>query len=128
MKDWIIFLFIHVIVPVIGITVYTMLVRRMKQDQTTNPPIIQLFWIFGTYGVAIILILTSLIWKWSGMASIGAFASVTVGLIITVITAFSVFKKMNQSKYHNLTFWLSISYIGFVILIVSSSIIYNGLR
>lgn len=128
MKDWIIFLFVHLLIPIIGITIYVMLVKKMKKEEIPNPPITQLFWVFGTYGVFIILILTSLIWKWSGMASIGAFASLTIGPIIACISAYSVYKNRRLTRYHKLTYWLSIVYVGFVVLAISSSIIYNGIK
>ena len=128
MRDWIIFLFVHLVIPIIGIIFYGLLVRRIKQKQITEPPTVQLFWIFGTHGVMIILIMTSLIWKWSGMASLGAFASVSIGPLITGATAISVLKKRRLSIYHKWTFWLSVGYIGLVLSIISSSLVYNGIK
>lgn len=126
MNHWIVFLFIHVAIPAIGIGAYAMLTRKIKQEQTPKPPIMQLFWLFGLYGVVIILILTSLIGKWSGMASLGGFASVSVGPIIAGIIAFKVFENRSLTKYHKLTFWLSIGYLGLVFLVISASVIYNA--
>ncbi len=100
----------------------------MKLEETPNAPITQLFWLFGTYGVLTILILTSLIWKWSGMASIGAFATLTIGPIIAGVSAYTVYKNRKLTKYHKLTYWLSIGYVGIVLLTISTSLIYNGIK
>ena len=83
----------------------------MAKDEILDPPNMSLFWIFGTYGVALILILTSLFWKWSGMASIGAFASILFGPIIMITAVAKNFKKMKQSVYHKLVIYLSIGYM-----------------
>ena len=121
-------MFVHLAIPLIGIAVYVFLVKRMKKEEIPDAPIAQLFWLFGTYGVVLILILTSLIWKWSGMASIGAFATMTIGPIIAGISAFSVYKKRRFTNYHKWTYFLSIGYIGFVLLTICSSLIYNGIK
>ena len=128
MKDGIIFLFVHLVVPIMGMAVYLILVKRMKKEDTPNAPVAQLFWLFGTYGVLTILVLTSLIWKWSGMASIGAFASLTIGPIIAGVSAFSVYKNRKLTKYHKLAYWLAIGYVGVVLLAICSSLIYYGIR
>lgn len=118
MRDWVIFLTIHLVIPIIGIIVFLLLKRKMNTEKTPHAPTLQLFLIFGTYGIVIILLLTSLMWKWSGMASLGAIASVSIGPAIMVGTAFSTFNERNLTKYHKLTFWLSIAYIGSVLAIV----------
>ena len=126
MNDWIVFLFVHIVVPLLGIATYLTLLRKMRHRAVPNAPTKELFWVFGTYGVLIILVLTSLMWKWSGMASLGAFASMTIGPVITGIAAISVYKNRNLTPYHQLTFWLSVGYIGIVLLVISSSLIYNA--
>jgi len=98
----------------------------MKKEETPNAPVTQLFWLFGTYGVLTIIVLTSLIWKWSGMASIGAFASLTIGPIIVGVCAFSVYKNRKLTKYHKLAYWLAVGYFGLVLFAICSSLIYNG--
>lgn len=128
MKNCIIFLFIHVVVPIIGIIVYIISVKRIKKKEITNAPITQLFWLFGTYGVLFILVLTAILWKWSGMASIGAFASLTIGLIIAGASASSVYKHRNLTKYHKLVYWLALGYIGIILMAICSSLIYNGFK
>ena len=128
MKDWFIFLFVHIAIPVLGMAVYLMLLRKMKNDGTPNPPSTELFWLFGIYGVVVILVLTSLIWKWSGMASIGAFLAIIIGPIIAGISAFSVYKNRKLTKYHIFTYWLSMGYIGFVLLVISASLLINGIK
>ena len=125
MKEWIIFLLIHVIVPAFGIGAYLLLIRRMKREQIPNAPSGQLFWIFGTYGVLFILVLTALFWKWSAMASLGVFASASIGPIILGIIAFMSFRNRRASLYHSWTFRSSAVYVGLVFLVICASLINN---
>jgi len=58
----------------------------MKKDNIQNKPEVELFMIFATYGGLLLVILTELFWKWSGMASLGTFylilgAPIVMGLI-----------------------------------------------
>lgn len=116
MIDWVVFLLIHVFVPMVGIVLYLRLVRRMKSENVPNSPTIQLFFVFETYGVLVMLILTALFWKWSGMASIGFFGLIVFGPIIMGYTAYDNFRKQNLSYYHRYTYWASVSF--FVILVL----------
>ena len=72
--------------------------------------------------------MTALIWKWLGMASIGAFAAMTIGLIIAASSAVSVYKKSRLTDYHKWIYFLSIGYIGFVLFTTCASLIYNGIQ
>lgn len=112
-------------VPVIGVIAYFWLVRRMKKEDVPEAPSIQLFWIFGTYGVLLILLLTSIMWKWSGMASLGAFAAILVGLVIMGITALTTYKNRLLSAYHTIAFWLSVAFFGIILVLIGTSILIN---
>jgi hypothetical protein len=125
MEDFVIIWFIYFVIPVIGILFYFVLVNKMKKEAIPNAPVVQLLLLFGNYGVLLILILTSVLWKWSGMASIGAFGIITIGPVFAGICAFSVYKNRKLSRYHKLTYKLSIGYLGFVILLILSSLIYS---
>ena len=62
---------IHFIIPVLGIVLYVVLLNKMKKANIQNPPIIALFIEFFIYGGLLLIILTSLFWYWSAMASLG---------------------------------------------------------
>ena len=84
-----------------------------------------LFWIFGIYGVALILMLTTLFWKWSGMASIGAFGLISFGSLLMIGISIINFKKKNVSVYHKFSLYASIS---FLILIIGTFLFANLIR
>ncbi|MBK7221868.1 MAG: hypothetical protein IPH94_11260 [Saprospiraceae bacterium] len=128
MNDFIVIWFIHFAIPVFGIFIFIKLLIKMKKEAIPDAPVVQLFLLFGNYGVLLILILTSVMWKWSGMASIGAFGTVTIGPILAGICAFSVYKNRKLTRYHKLTYKLSIGYLGFVLLLILSSLIYSGTK
>lgn len=121
-------MFIYIVIPTIGIAVYTLLVKQMKRQEIADAPQSQLFWLFGTYGVVLILILTSLIWKWSGMASIGVFGSVTIGSLVAAVSAYSVYGKRKLTIYHKWTYFLSIGYLGFILFLICMSLIYHDIK
>lgn len=97
-------------------------------EEIPNAPSLELFFVFGTYGVMLILILTSLMWRWSGMASLGAFAAMSLGPLIMGAIAYSTYKNRELSKYHKLTYQLSIAYFGFALLVILSSLVFQVMR
>src|SRR5690554_8111796 len=62
---------IHLVNPVLGIVFYVFLVNKMKKANIKNPPNAALFLEFFIYGGLLLIILTSLFWYWSAMASLG---------------------------------------------------------
>ena len=106
----IIAIIIHLIIPIIGIMFFIDLVRKMRFEKVENPPVIELFLIFATYGGLLLVILTSLFWKWSGMASIGTFYLIIIAPIIMGIISYKTHKNKTISKYHNWFYKVSLSY------------------
>jgi len=93
-------LFIHLIVPIIGIAYFLLLVKKIKEEQISKPPILELFLLFLTYGVLIIIFLTTLVWKWSALASLGAFYLILIAPIIMLILIFKMRDEKNTSRFH----------------------------
>ena len=91
---------IHLVIPLTGLLIYLGLVRKMKKEKITDPPTIDLFLIFSTYGGLLLVTLTTLFWKWSGMASLGAFYLILVAPVIMGVIAFINYKKKELSIYH----------------------------
>lgn len=106
----IIAIIIHLIVPIIGIIFFIDLIRKMRFEKIENPPIIDWFLIFATYGGLLLVVLTTLFWKWSGMASIGTLYLIIVAPVIMGIISYLNYKKKSISKYHNWVYKISISY------------------
>ncbi|MDX1651301.1 MAG: hypothetical protein R3277_02340 [Brumimicrobium sp.] len=105
---------IHFIIPVLGFVFYAVLLNKMKKANIQNPPIIALFLEFFIYGGLLLIILTSLFWYWSAMASLGyIFVLFVAPFIMLGLTIYYLWKR-NDSNYHKLTFYLASLYIPIV--------------
>jgi hypothetical protein len=78
----------------------------MYKNEILNPPVIEFFLIFFTYGGLLVLLVTSFFMQWSGMASIGAFYLFLLAPFIMAILAYLHRNNRLISKYHN---WVYIS-------------------
>ena len=119
MADLMIFLAIHLIVPLAGLLYFLYLIVRMKKDKIQKPPIISLFIVFVVYGLLLLLLFTELFWHWSGMASFGAFFLILGTPIPMAVIAFVNWRRRAISKYHKWIFILGLAYffIGGVLMI-----------
>lgn len=85
MKDGFIFLFIHFGIPILGLVFYLRLALQMRKAKIPKTPLLPLLGLTLIYSFAFILILTSLIWRWSAMASLGLVFNNTIGPLIALI-------------------------------------------
>jgi len=95
---------IHLLVPIVGLLSYILLIRKIKIEKINNPPNIDFFLIFATYGGLLLVILTTAFWEWSGMASLGTFYLIIGGPIVMGIIAYRNYRKKGLSKYHILAY------------------------
>jgi hypothetical protein len=116
MKEIIIAVIIHLIIPIVGLFMFLKLATKMKSE-IIHPPILEFFIIFATYGGLILVILTSIFWKWSGLASLGTFYLILAAPILLGIISYQQFKKRRISKFHYLAFQISALYFIIVPLI-----------
>ncbi len=107
-------LLIHVVIPLIGIMAYRNLVRKIKRENIPEPPIWSLFFVFATYGSLLVMILSSFMGHWSGMASLGAAYLVLVAPFIMGLVVLRIYEFKPLSKYHRAVFKAAALY--FVIL------------
>ena len=110
LKEIIIALSIHLIIPLIGLLYFLRLKKQMKSENVQEAPTTELFIIFATYGGLLLVTLTTILWQWSGMASLGTFYLVVGAPIAMGVIAHRQKKKVNISKYHRWTNNLSFSY------------------
>ena len=126
-KDIIIALTIHLILPLTGISFYLRLKKKMKSENIANPPTIELFIIFATYGGLLLVTLTTLFWQWSGMASLGPFYLILAAPIAMGLIAYRHRQTKTISKYHNWTYISGLSYFAiapvtfFILFLVSKN-------
>ncbi len=111
---------IYFIMPLLGLILYVFMIRKMENANLEYTPKGEYFAIFFVYGGILIILLTEFFWKWSGLASLGAFFLISIAPIILGIIAFSLYKKRMKSKYNLWAFRLSFFYE----LIVSAVIIF----
>lgn len=114
--DIIIAVTVHFIVPLAGLLAYLGLVRRIKKEQVNDAPIRDLFLIFATYGGLLLVVLTSLLWKWSAMASLGTFYLLLGGPFIMGYIAYKNRNRITESKYHMWTYKSGLLYIPILAL------------
>ncbi len=118
--DTIIAVLIHLVVPLAGLLTYMGLVRRIKKENVVDPPVLDLFLIFATYGGLLLVVLTSLMWKWSALASLGTFYLILVGPIFMGYIAYKNRNRIMESKYHMWTYKSGLLYfpclaLGFIL-------------
>jgi len=101
---------IHLLVPIVGLLSYILLIRKIKMEKINNPPNIDFFLIFATYGGLILVMLTTVFWKWSGMASLGTFYLIIGGPIVMGIIAYRNYRNKGLSKYHMLAYKAGLFY------------------
>jgi FtsH-binding integral membrane protein len=104
------FLLIHVITPIIGLLGFLFLKKKILKESIENPPLIDLFFIFSIYGGILLIILTELFWKWSGMASLGAFFLTIPGFVIMAIIGYRNYKFRHVSIYHKISYLCGLAY------------------
>jgi len=78
---------VNFVVPLAGLKLFLSLRERMLEEQIERPPLIPLFIIFATYGGLLVVVLTVLFWRWSGMASLGVFYLVLVAPVAMTVLA-----------------------------------------
>ena len=122
-KDIFIALIIHLIIPLTGLLFFLRIKRQMKIENIINAPTHELFIIFSTYGGLVLVLLTTLFWKWSGMASIGTFYLSIIAPILMILVCYRQFKFKNKSYYNLIAFWAGLLY--FLIAPLTLALIYK---
>lgn len=99
-----VFLFIHLLVPMGGVIAYLRLMAKLKSLNLSGSLDIYFFLIFFTYGGLLMVLLTDIMWKWSAIASLGTFYLLLPAPILMALTAFNNKKVKSVSKYHLFVF------------------------
>jgi small-conductance mechanosensitive channel len=103
------FVGIHVLVPLIGMAAFVLLCRKMQRT-TQSPPFLSYFILFAIFGGWLMVCLTALFWRWSGLASIGVAALVLVAPFVTAGVAIRLRSKRTISTFHRGAYFASIAY------------------
>ena len=127
-KQFLIGISIHLLVPIAGLLGYFRLLAKMKLGNLKPLPSLELFLIFLTYGGCLIVALTTFFWEWSGMASIGVFYLILLAPILMGAIAKRMSKVRNVSTYHQVIYWASLTYLLLVYLVVVPLVVIMNLR
>jgi hypothetical protein len=110
--NWVTAIGIHLLVPLLGVVVFALFCRWMRQTHVRSPPYLSYFILFATFGGWLMVGLTALFWKWSGMASLGVFSLVLVAPFVTAGVAFRLRNRRALSAFHRSAYIASIAYSG----------------
>lgn len=111
-KEIIIFVFIHLVLPLSGLLVYFRLLAKLRNHNLVSTLGIYFLIIFVTYGGLLMVVLTAFFWQWSGMASLGTFYLLLPAPVLMGITAYNNNKLKSLSRYHRLAFQLGLFYFA----------------
>src|SRR3954454_15085481 len=98
--DWITVIAVNILIPLLGVICFAALCRRMQRAQLQSPPFFSYFILFATYGGWLVVCMTALFWKWSGMASLGVAALILVAPFLTAGVAFGLRNRQTLSSFH----------------------------
>ena len=107
---------IHVLVPSIGLICFGMLTHQMRRYKIPSPPILAWFLLFATFGGWVLVFLTGLFWRWSGMATIGVCYLIFAAPVITALLAWNL-RHRRISIYHRSAFFVSLGYTTLVMIV-----------
>ena len=91
---------VNLVVPLAGLIIFFWLRDQMREQKIERPPIVPLFIIFATYGGLLMVVLTVLLWRGSGMASLGLAYLVLLAPIVMTILAVTLYRQRRLSQYH----------------------------
>ena len=107
---------VNILVPLLGVVVFVLLCRRIRQAQIQSPPFFYYFILFATYGGWLMVLLTALFWEWSGMASLGVLYLVLIAPFVTAGIAYSLHSSYSLSVFHRVAYIASIVYSGLMLV------------
>lgn len=116
---------IYVLIPICGVFWYLKVLAGIKKDKVENPPTLDLFFVFFLYGILLLLVLSDLFLRWSGMSTLGLLFSITFSPIIMGFIAIRNYKKRAYSKYHKYSWQMGVLYyilLGILIWLYSYQI------
>jgi hypothetical protein len=105
-------LLIYLAVPTLGLWVYFRLARQIASAGEPTWVGLVYFALFFCWGGALLVVLTGLLWSWSGMASLGMFFLILVAGPAFLLLALWLFRHRSFSSWRAGAFWGSASFAG----------------
>jgi hypothetical protein len=107
--------FIHFVVPALGVLAYLLLRRKMRHANIPSPPNGPYFVLFSVYGAWLVVVLASIFGMWSGMASIGTLGLILVAPFALLGVGMTLHDQRLLSVYHWRAYVACAVYVLFVI-------------
>ena len=98
----------------------------MEKAEVENQPVVYLLMIFARYGGWVMILLTAVMWHWSGMAFLGALYLIFIAPVVMIVLAVILYQQRGRSKYHNCAFWASAIYICLPIVVVGMRVAFRS--
>ena len=111
---------IHLLIPAAGWVTYLILRHRLLAAGASTLFLAQLFLLFVCYGGVLLIVLTSLFWHWSGMASLGFLFLILVAPILLLPALLSFWKQKGHSFAHLMAFRACAGYYVLLALFLCS--------
>jgi len=122
---WIVSLIlIFLVIPLVGVALYAWLCRTMTKRNIPEPPYVSYFFLFAHAGIWFLLLLTTALWGWSGMSSIGLFYLLLVSPFPPIAFAFILHGDRCNSAFHRWAFRCSAGYALAMVVLVTAWITY----
>jgi len=103
-------------VPVAGVATFLWFRHKIAGDQILQ---VVFFVIFAHFGAVLVLLLTTLFWYASGMASLGLFYLPTGGSLVMTVLAGLAYYRRNLSPYYRIAFIAAGIYILLMIIAIA---------
>jgi hypothetical protein len=113
---------VNFLVPLLGVIALALLCRRMRRAQVQSPPFFSYFILFAAFGGWLVVGLTALFWKWSGMASLGVFSLILVAPFVTAEVALSLRNRRAFSAFHQSAYVASIAYSALTLMTLGAGL------
>jgi hypothetical protein len=110
---------VHLLTPIAGLGFYFWLCRKMNKEIVPSPPFVDYFILFFTLGGWLMVALTVLLWRPSGMFLIGLFYLVFIAPLATAGLAFSGRKTRELSVYHRRAHQISKVYSVAMVVVIA---------
>ena len=109
-------LLIYVLTPIVGLSAYLVLLKRMRSANVISPPDVPFFILFFTLGGCLTVLLTAWFWEWSGLASLGVLYLIFIAPALTAWLAWRLRVQRALSKFHACAFYICVAYTCLIVI------------
>ena len=91
---------VFLLVPAAGVYLYLRSLQKINREVEDFAMEIHLLVVFANYGVLLLLFLTTIMWGWSGMSSLGVFYLILIAPFMMLYIAYKGEKLKSESGYY----------------------------